>query len=110
MKNTAGIGKAIQSYCEATGQTNVDLAKRLDVNKSTVGRWVSGKASEIKPVHWVALKLLINSHLTCNIDWNKSLEETIIEDNGLSSSAKLRIIDIIKKDKMGHRPGKAKRG
>ncbi|HCE46700.1 MAG TPA: hypothetical protein DET40_24395 [Lentisphaeria bacterium] len=103
MKNSAGIGKAIQSYCEATGQTNIDLAKRLDVNKSTVGRWVNGKASEIKPVHWVALKALISSHLTCNIEWNKSLEEIIIEDKDLSSSAKLRIIDIIKKDKSGHK-------
>ena len=110
MINTAEIGNAIKAYCDATGQTNVDLAKKLEVNKSTVGRWINGKAREIKPVHWVALKALINSYFTCNIDRNKSLEEIIIEDNCLSSSAKLRIIDIIKNDKSEHKSGKVKQG
>lgn len=110
MINTPEIGKAIKAYCDATGQTNVDLAKKMEVDKSTVGRWINGKAREIKPVHWVLLRKLINSYFACNIDLNKSLEEIIIEDKRLSSSAKLKIIDIIKKDKSEHADSNVKQG
>lgn len=99
MINTVEIGKAIRAYCDATGRTNADLARDLKVDKSTVGRWIDGKAREIKPIHWVALKGMLKSHLADNALEGKSLEEIVIEDAGLSSSAKLKIVDIIRKDR-----------
>ncbi len=103
MINTAGIGKAIRAYCDATGRTNADLARTLKVDKSTVGRWIDVKAKEIKPIHWVALKDLIGPYLMKSSFDGKPLEEMVVEDAGLSSSAKLRIIDIIKKDREKHK-------
>ncbi|GEM_PF-2703340 len=110
MINTAYIGKAIREYCDATGQTNVDLAKMIGVDKSTIGRWINGKAREIKPAHWIALKGLINSHLAKTVSESKTLEEIIIEDIGLSPSAKLRIIDIIRKDRTKRRDSEERKG
>lgn len=110
MINTAEIGKAIRAYCDATGRTNADLARDLRVDKSTVGRWIDGKAREIKPVHWVALKGLLKSHLAKDALEGRPLEEIIVEDPGLSSSAKLRIIDIIKNDRVKIKETKDRKG
>lgn len=39
------FGKLFDSLCEQSGKSNTEIAKGLDVDKATIGRWRSGERS-----------------------------------------------------------------
>lgn len=43
--NEIDFGKLFNHLCEQSGKTNTEIAKGLDVDKATIGRWRSGERS-----------------------------------------------------------------
>jgi SOS-response transcriptional repressor LexA len=61
MKITKKIRKALREVAEELNAT--ELAKRIDVNKSTVSRWLTGEGNHIADINWEKLQPLILPHL-----------------------------------------------
>lgn len=82
MKNGIQIQNALNLYLESTGKTCTNLAMDIGVAQTTVMRWANGKAKNIRPIHWLKLKPLIEQYISI-VDkedkqiWNNSYEYPI---------------------------------